>query len=201
MLNYTTLEDFVEELYMDIGIVKAKEIDMFAIASYLGIKLKFWDETSEAIEDEDGVFWILINEELGPKEQWQDFAHELCHVLQHEGYQLNMITDFIRYQEIKADNFMYNFCVPTFMLEEYKIANYYNIEDGVSIVAKDFNVTEEFSRKRLIQFRNKIQQAKLDDEHRNFMESLYPKAPPYSKETMMVMEELSSILYKKGAKK
>ena len=149
MLNHTTLEDFVEELYRDMGIITPKEINMRAIARYFNIKLKFWDETSEGTE-KYGVFWIFLNEHLGPKEQWQDFAHELCHVLQHEGYQLNMITDFIRYQEIKADNFMYNFCVPTFMLEEYQIANYYNIEDGVSIVAKDFNVTEDFARKRLI---------------------------------------------------
>ncbi len=197
MLNHTILEDFIEELYKDIGIFTQKEIDMYSIARHLNIKLAFWDETSEAIED-DGVFWIFLNEDLGPKEQWQDFAHELCHVLQHEGYQLNMIAEYIRYQEIKADNFMYNFCVPTFMLEEYQIANYYNIEDGVSIIANDFNVTEEFARKRLIQLRNKIQQARLDKEHREFMQSLYPKAPPYSEETMKVMEELSSILNKKG---
>ncbi|WP_064468238.1 ImmA/IrrE family metallo-endopeptidase [Lederbergia galactosidilytica] len=200
MLNYTLLEDFVKELYEDIGITTPKEIDMYTIARALKIKLKFWDETSEATEN-NGKFWIFLNEDLGPREQWQDFAHELCHVLQHEGYQLNMINDFIRYQEIKADNFMYNFCVPTFMLDEYEIANYYNIEDGISIVAKDFNVTESFARKRLIQLRDKVQQAKSDAEHRKFMESLYPKAPPYSKETMKVMEELSSILYKKGLNK
>lgn len=197
---YSNLEDFVEKIYQELGILTPKEIDMYAISRGLNIKLRFWDETSEATES-NGSYWIFINETLTPQDQWQDFAHELCHVLQHEGYQQKMSMSFVLYQEVKADNFMYQFCVPTFMLEDYKIANYYNVEDGIPIIARDFNVTEEFARKRLIQFRNKIQQAKLDEEHRRFMERLYPKAPPYSKETMKVMEELSAILYKKGLNK
>ncbi|GIN89119.1 hypothetical protein J22TS1_01700 [Siminovitchia terrae] len=48
------------------------------------------------------------------------------------------------------------------MLEDYEIANYYNIEDGVPVIARDFNVSEEFSRKRLVHLRNKILQDKSD---------------------------------------
>ncbi len=196
---FSNLEDFVENIYQEIGILTPKELDIHAISRGLNIKLKFWDETSEAIEN-NGEFWIFLNEDLGPKEQWQDFSHELCHVLQHEGYQQTMAPDFRLYQEVKADNFMYHFCVPTFMMKSYQVANYFNIDDGVPIIAKDFNVTEEFARKRLIHYRNKIQQAKSDDEHRKFMERLYPKAPPYSEETNKVLDQLNAILKKKGVK-
>ncbi|WP_149865378.1 ImmA/IrrE family metallo-endopeptidase [Bacillus zhangzhouensis] len=33
---------------------------------------------------------FLINTRLSPQEQWQDFGHELCHALRHEGNQLIM---------------------------------------------------------------------------------------------------------------
>ncbi|MCM3111643.1 ImmA/IrrE family metallo-endopeptidase [Lederbergia lenta] len=198
-MYYSNLEDFIEDTYQSMGIFTPNELNMSAIAGWLDIELEYWDEPSEAAEN-GGEFWILLNEDLNHKEQWQDFAHELCHVLQHEGYQQNLPNSFVLYQEVKADNFMYNFCVPTFMLQDYPIANYYNIEDGIPIIAKDFNVTEKFAKKRLIQYKNKMQQTNSDAEHRRFMESLYPKAPPYSIETMMVMEELSLLLYKKGLK-
>lgn len=196
MMIYSNLEDFVKNIYRKIGILTPNEIDMQTIADSLNIKLRFWDEPSEAIEN-NGEYWILLNEDLGPTEQWQDFAHELCHVLQHEGYQQNMPISFRLYQEVKAESFMYNFCVPTFMLEGYEIANYYNIEDGVPIIARDFNVTEEFARKRLVHLRNKILQAKSDEEHRRFMERLYPKAPPYNDETNKVLDQLNAILKRK----
>ncbi|WP_313431738.1 ImmA/IrrE family metallo-endopeptidase [Siminovitchia terrae] len=198
-MYYSYLEDFIKYMYQSIGINTPTELDMKPIASYLNIELQFWDEPSEAIRDY-GTPWIFINEKLSLKEQWQDFGHELCHVLQHVGNQRNLPVDFRLYQEVKAENFMYHFCVPTFMLEGYQVANYFNIDDGLPIIAKDFNVTEEFAKTRLIHYRNKIQQAKSDNEHRKFMERLYPKAPPYNDETNKVLDQLNAILMKKGAK-
>lgn len=198
-MYYSYLEDFIKNLYHTIGINWPSELDIKSIANSLNIELLFWDEPSEAVRDE-GTPWIFINEKLSPKGQWQDFGHELCHVLQHVGNQRWLPVAFRLYQEIKADNFMYHFCVPTFMLESYQIANYFNIDNGIPIIAKDFNVTEEFAKARLIHYRNKIQQAKSDAEHRKFMERLYPKAPPYNAETNKVLDQLSAILRKKGAK-
>src|SRR5690606_3377460 len=100
---FTTLEESVTNLYKDdLGIYNPKEINMVAIAECLDIKLDYWDESSEAYEIK-GQHWIMLNEFLSPQEAWQDFAHELCHVLQHEGYQLNMRKSFRLYQEVKAD--------------------------------------------------------------------------------------------------
>ncbi|WP_411810215.1 ImmA/IrrE family metallo-endopeptidase [Bacillus altitudinis] len=33
---------------------------------------------------------IIIDNRLSPQEQWQNFGHELCHALRHEGNQLIM---------------------------------------------------------------------------------------------------------------
>lgn len=196
---YTTIEDYVKRLYHDMGVSEPNQIDMKAIASCLDIKLRFWEFSNQALMRKEETM-IFLNENLNSQERWQEFAHELCHVLQDEGYQLNLPKSFVLYQEVKADNFMYHFCVPTFMLEQYQLANYFNIEDGVPIIARDFNVTEEFARKRLIHYRNKLQQAKSDQEHREFMQRLYPKAPPYSKETNQVLDQLNALLMKKGVK-
>ncbi|MBP1917221.1 Zn-dependent peptidase ImmA (M78 family) [Lederbergia galactosidilyticus] len=196
----TDLEVDIMNLFLDMDIHKPQDIDIWKVAKELDIWIHYYEDESKVTKF-NGSYYILLNNELSPQEEYQDFAHELGHAIRHVGNQHKLRHAFRKLQEHQANNFMYQFCVPTFMLQEYEIANYYNVEDGIPIIAKDFNVTKEFARKRLIQFRNKIQQAKLDAEHREFMESLYPKAPPYSKETMKVMEELSSILYKKGLKK
>lgn len=181
------------------GIVTPKKINMLAIADCLNVKLRFWDDTSEATKIK-GVHWIFLNEHLSPEEKWQDFGHELCHVLQHSGYQWNLPFEFRLYQEVKAENFMHHFCVPTFMLQDYEFTNYYNFDDGVPLIAKNFNVTEEFAKIRLNQYKKKVLQAHSDEEHRRYMESMYPKAPPYNEETNKVLDQLNALLIKKGVK-
>ena len=190
----THLEDYIYELYNAIDISTPDQLSVHGIAKKLKVNVKY------------GAFDLRIDNIIflsksSPQEEWETFGHELGHYLRHHGNQMLMHLDFKVLQEYQADQFAYQFCVPTFMLQNYQLANYFNIEDGVPIIARDFNVTEDFARKRLIQFRNKILQAKSDEEHRKFMERLYPKAPPYSEETMKVMEELSAILYKKGLNK
>ncbi|WP_064467873.1 ImmA/IrrE family metallo-endopeptidase [Lederbergia galactosidilytica] len=194
----TELEEDIMNLFLGLNIHKPNEIDIWRIAEELDVWIHHYSEESKTTKF-NGSYYILLNDELSPQEEFQDFAHELGHIIRHVGNQHKLRVAFRELQEHQANNFMYQFCVPTYMLQNYEIINYYNIEDGVPIIAKDFNVTEEFARKRLIQLRNKIQQAKLDEKHREFMESLYPKAPPYSKETNKVLNRLQAILNKKGA--
>lgn len=122
-----------------------------------------------------------MNNNLSPEEEWQDFSHELGHILKHYGNQHKMINMFRNLQESQADNFMYHFCVPTFMLLNYNITNYSNIKDGIPFIANKFGVTKNFAKKRLNLFRRKIEQAKFDEKFQDFMTP--KKAAPYSKET------------------
>src|SRR5699024_12610101 len=83
------------------------------------------------------------------QQQWQEFGHELCHVLWHAGRQENISDSFCSYQEGQADNFAYHLCIPTFMLcrlkgvSTYEVMNLFNVEYG-------------FASKRLEMYRNKI---------------------------------------------
>ncbi|MBS4172076.1 ImmA/IrrE family metallo-endopeptidase [Bacillus sp. FJAT-49736] len=196
MYTFTHLEDFIKNLYSQLSIVYPHEINIMEIARKLNIKLEYWDETSQ-VTYYKGKFLICINEELSPQEQWQDFAHELGHVFRHDGCQSSMSNQFRQLQENEADNFGYHFYIPSFILLNYEISSYVNIKDGVPFVMKTFNVTEEFAIERLRQFKRRIQQAKMDEEHRRYMDALYPKAPPYSDETNEVLKQLSIILEKK----
>ncbi|MEQ6048477.1 ImmA/IrrE family metallo-endopeptidase [Lysinibacillus capsici] len=62
--------------------------------------------------------YIFLNNQLTICQSWQDFGHELGHVLLHMGNQQRMYPLFREYQEYKANNFMYHACVPSFMLDE-----------------------------------------------------------------------------------
>ncbi|MFE0508100.1 ImmA/IrrE family metallo-endopeptidase [Peribacillus butanolivorans] len=41
----------------------------------------------------------------------QEFAHELCHILRHDGNQIYMPKMFIKLQENQANYFTYHFCI------------------------------------------------------------------------------------------
>jgi Zn-dependent peptidase ImmA (M78 family) len=196
--NYTPLEEFVKDLFSVLSISTPQEIDINDIAIHLNIRLYFYDDGSTAVDNR-----IFIDERLSKARQWEDFGHELCHTLRHHGNQLLMLKNellhsFRRLQESQSDNFMYQFCVPTFMLLKYKISNFLDVKAGIPFIVENFNVTEEFAAERLKRFKRQLLQSKSDAEHRAFMDSLYPKAPPYSKETHDILKQLNLILEKKG---
>lgn len=200
-MNYrlTNLEEDIQKLYLSLSICSPFEIDMKDISDKLGIDLIFEDVGSQTLRSKS-KYYIFINEKLPIQNQWQDFGHELGHWFKHVGDQKGAYINFRNLQEWQADNFMYHFCIPTFMLLNLNICNYSNIEDGVPFVSKTFNVTEDFARERLQMFQRQMFQAKSDEEHRKFMESLYPKAPPYSDETNKVLKQLELLKAKKKQK-
>jgi len=154
MYLYSDLEDFVRKLYYFLKISKAYQIDKFLIAEKLNVSIRYFDETSEAISINNKNY-IFLNKSLSRPQRWQVFAHELCHILRHSGYQYNMPLLFRELQEWQADCFMYHFCVPTFMLKEMELP--LRINEATWFVAETFNVEIEFARKRLNMWINKRQ--------------------------------------------
>lgn len=152
------LEDFIQAMYRRIRIHNPEDLDPSSISKELGIKLFYWKEKSQALFIGNTAF-IFINIDLSLAEQWQDFCHELCHVILHVGNQNFMNPMFREYQEWKANNFMYHACIPTFMLDSLKIKDMttYTIHK-VQIL---FNVEYEFAQRRLNQYiANKISSLK-----------------------------------------
>ncbi|WP_052343611.1 ImmA/IrrE family metallo-endopeptidase [Bacillus massiliigorillae] len=195
---FTQLEEDIRDFYHTLSITNPHEIDMYHIANTFDIWIEYENEKSDLIETTNGMFTISLDNRLTTQEQWQDFGHEFGHYVKHVGKQHKLRKHFRDLQEYQADNFMYQFCVPTFMLFNYQTANYLNIESGITFVSEKFNVTEEFAKNRLIHYRNQLMQAKADEEHRMYMETLYPKAPPYSKETNRILAQLHRQLTNKS---
>ena len=133
-------------------IYEAEKLSLKLISRSLDIKLFYWEEKSQAILYDD-MSAIFIDNRISPQLQWQDFCHEMCHVLIHSGDQINMPPLFREYQEFKANNFMYHACVPTFMLEELDL--YDCTAHSINYVQQLFNVEYEFAKIRLENYINK----------------------------------------------
>lgn len=149
-MSYTTLtEDFIQELYLRIGIIIPTQLDYQSFAQQLGIRIYFWEDKSQALFLNERSF-IFLNKQLTERQRWQDFCHELAHVLLHTGHQSHMSPLFREYQENKANNFMYHACVPSFMLDEIDPDNL-----TVEYVQQQFKVEYDFALKRLDQYNSK----------------------------------------------
>ncbi|MER2040083.1 MAG: ImmA/IrrE family metallo-endopeptidase, partial [Solibacillus sp.] len=118
--HYTHTEDYIKTLYLKLDIKKPQELKFQSIAEQLGIHVFYWPDASQALFTGSKAF-ILLNEKLTPQQQWEEFCHELSHVLFHVGNQSKIPTRFIEYQEAKANIFMYHAAIPTFMLDQLHI--------------------------------------------------------------------------------
>ena len=81
---------------------------MNRIAAHFNIWIHYENVNSMMIKH-DGMYSIILNSSLSKEKQWEDFAHELCHVLKHAGNQLYMNQMFRELQEFQANQFMYHF--------------------------------------------------------------------------------------------
>lgn len=144
---YTHLEDYIRDLYINIGITSPEHLDMKLIASRLGFILFFSPFDSTNIGNV-----IFIDSRLTKEEQWQEFSHELGHGTLHSGNQAKSHPLFREYQEWKANNFMYHACVPTFMLNKMVLPS--NKKKAIFLIQKTFNVDYSFAEKRLEQYLN-----------------------------------------------
>jgi len=150
ILNISTVEEEVISIYHSLNIFHPTQIchdDLIEIISTrFNIKVYYFDETSEANNLGD-IFRIFLNEHQTKQKIWQDFAHELAHILGHEGYQWCMHNPFREYQELQAEQFAYHFCIPTFMLNNLELPQLRC--EAVGLIATVFNVEHTFANERL----------------------------------------------------
>lgn len=129
------------------------QIDMQKIAQKLNIWLHFAPYGSRAIF-RDNLPSIIIDNRKTIHHQWEDFGHELCHILFHVGNQLHIPKMFLDYQEAKANNFMLQFCIPTFMLRKLDLPN--TKLEAICLLVETFNVSFETAHKRLLYYENQL---------------------------------------------
>lgn len=145
-------EDFVKEFYTSIDIFEPLQLNFKIISARLGIRLFYWNEPSQALFLNNFPY-IFLNALSTEQAMWQDFCHELAHILFHVGNQRLMSKSFREYQETKANSFMYHACIPTFMLEQLQINDY--TYESIKLVQRLFNVEKAFAVHRLTQYLNK----------------------------------------------
>lgn len=150
-VNRTEL--IVQQLLKSISIFEPWQLNIENVSTQLDIRVKRWDETSEAIRYKGRKF-IFLNEKLSEQKQWADFSHELFHLKAHVGKQRGLNKPFVILQEYQANYFSYHFCVPTFMLDQLKEVTVYDIMNL-------FNVEFEFALRRLEMHQSKILERKI----------------------------------------
>ncbi|WP_226639262.1 ImmA/IrrE family metallo-endopeptidase [Priestia flexa] len=143
------LEDWIEQLYKKIGIYHPEQLDYRDIAKKLNIRLTYLEMTSRLFKD-----LVIIDSRLSTEEQFEDFAHEACHILRHAGNHMIINDLFLELQESQAKHFVYHFCVPTFMLRNLTFCK--SRKETVYLIASTFKVSYELAEKRLDLFENKV---------------------------------------------
>ena len=153
MYQSSYLEDYVERIYKYVKITHPEQLNKYVIGDLLKIGVYLADADSEALRLDDR-YYIFINRNLNRQQRWQEFGHELCHVLRHAGHQNKMGVMFRDLQEWQADNFMYHFCVPTFMLQRIRLPTDRN--RAICLIAETFGVEYQFAEKRLERYLSKV---------------------------------------------
>ncbi|OOR30491.1 ImmA/IrrE family metallo-endopeptidase [Bacillus cereus] len=158
---YTTqIEDFIKKFYQSLSIITPEQLDMITISQKLNIWLHFAPLGSRAICRDD-LPSIIIDNRNALYHQWEDYGHELCHVLFHVGNQLYMPKLFLDYQEAKANSFMLHFCIPTFMLRMIDLPE--TRKEAIHLVAKTFNVSFNIANQRLLHYENQLLASRLQN--------------------------------------
>ena len=98
------LEDFIENLYTKISITSPEQLDIELIARRLNIEVGYSHRKSMCAEV-GGIMMILLNENISRAEQWQESAHEVCHLLRHTGNQTELSFPFVQLQVWQAKTF------------------------------------------------------------------------------------------------
>jgi Zn-dependent peptidase ImmA (M78 family) len=161
MHYYTTqLEDYTQNLYQSLAIFVPEQIDIMKIAQNFNIWVYFAPMGSHAIEH-DGLSSIVLDNRKSSQEQFEDFGHELAHILYHAGNQLAMPKMFLDYQEAKANNFAMQFCIPTFMLRKLTLPVIRS--EAIDMLSTMFNVTPELADKRLVRYQQQVLASRYHD--------------------------------------
>lgn len=142
-MNY--VEDYIHDLYWPLHIISPHQLNPEYVAHKLHIHLFYWDEISQSTLYQNKPY-ILLNTFVAPY-MWEEFCHELCHILQHAGNQLALPPLFVAYQEMKANYFALHAAVPTFMLAKFIISTDY--AQTVCMIQNTCQVSPVFAQKRL----------------------------------------------------
>jgi len=202
MQNYplTPLEDWIERLYRNIGIKEPNQLTITELAARLNIWVYYLEIGSQVIE-RNGMFSMNIDSRQSPERQWEDFLHELCHVLRHAGNQMQMPAAYTQMQELEANNFQLYAAIPYSMLRKLELPRQQN--EIIDLLTQEFKVTPDLARRRLEGIQRRVLQCIVSEETAKVARSKRRKFDPtnWSEETKSIMEKLYHQLQVRGSRK
>ena len=144
MPNYVfhTADETVKKIYSSINLSHPDHLSPILIAESLNIELAYLPVNSMRINRN-----IYLDDRLSTEEQWEQFGHELCHVLWHPDNQLHLTQSFIDMQERQANNFALYACIPTDMLMRMEMPP--DRCHAIHRMMETFHVTRPFAERRL----------------------------------------------------
>ncbi|CAI6069242.1 ImmA/IrrE family metallo-endopeptidase [Cohnella sp. JJ-181] len=164
MLQYyqpTPLEQWIEALWSRAGIVSPDQLTIEEVSDRLDVWVHYMSESSKALEWM-GIRSVLIDLRLTAERQWEDYLHELCHILRHAGNQTVMPRSFLEHQEAEAKRFVLYAAMPYSMVRELQLPSARG--EAVQLLAARFRVTCELADVRLDQFQRRAFDAILWEE-------------------------------------
>jgi Zn-dependent peptidase ImmA (M78 family) len=192
----TPLEQWIESLYQQLGITNPGQLHIQELSSKLNVWVYYMDMNSMAIENK-GVFNINIDRRMSTKVQWEDFLHELCHVLRHSGNQMSMPSGYVNWQEQDAANFQLYAAMPFSMIAKLHLPQKQG--ELIELLAEEFQVTYRLAAARLAQIQRRTLQGILDQEYRAHLEGQTRRyeTTNLSEDTRVLLDKLQRQLQKK----
>lgn len=158
----TPFEQWVEQICRKYRITTPEHLTIEYVSSRMNIWVYYQPFRSSHIDRGLGMYSVNVDARLSPEEQWEDFLHELCHVLRHSGNQFCMPESFLQWQEQDANSFVPYAAIPFFMLNRMELPPHQN--DLIGLITHTFRVTRELARRRVEQIQRRILQTILHEE-------------------------------------
>ncbi|MCD1259479.1 ImmA/IrrE family metallo-endopeptidase [Paenibacillus athensensis] len=195
----TPLEQWINQLFEQLDVTSPEHLNIGYLSGKLNIWVYYMDMGSMAVE-QNGLFSINIDRRLSRQEQWEDFLHEICHVLRHAGNQMHMPTPYLEWQEQDAGNFQLYAALPFSMIRQLILPE--RQSEAVELLTEEFNVTPRLAVTRLEQIQRRRLQGILDQE---FYDTAVRKPRKYdssnwSEQTRLVMDKLDRLRQRKGGR-
>lgn len=159
----TPLEQWIEDIYRMHGIGSPRDLTIENLAARLNTWVYYQPIGSRYIDRGQGMYSVVIDSRLGRKEQWEEFLHELCHVLRHSGNQHQMPEPLIRWQEEHAAHFQLYAAMPYAMLRTLQIPQLQS--EAVGFLCEEFGVTAGLAERRLRQIQQRMLQGIVEQEY------------------------------------
>ena len=148
MYTPSHLEKWISDRFIQMEILYPSDLKRELIAKVF--EVDYESDLSPAFSGvEEGESFIVTDNRLSSEEQNEQFYHELCHVLLHEGNQNSMFQMFRLKQEFDAHLFTMYASIPYHMID-------FSTGNTIRSLQQTFNVPYHIAKSRFEDIRRKL---------------------------------------------